>query len=192
MDLIQIAEQAFANDKVAGFPEFKAYILGEDMTFVSASNSGVRTGKKTNATLMITFGSTSCPKSLVEIGSYFLSYRDQTNPISTYGCVTWFNPDGTRNRNSCFVGDDSVNNLSDPANPYGVLSAKTGKAIKDTLESTIINGGTTAPTTTTVGAVGTQYNYVDTAGTPTAHICVCTGVDTTDPNNPVYAWQTLI
>ena len=24
MDLIQIAEQAFANDKVAGFPEFKA------------------------------------------------------------------------------------------------------------------------------------------------------------------------
>lgn len=55
-----------------------------------------------------------------------------------------------------------------------------------------INGGTTAPTTATVGAVGTQYTYVDTTGTHTAHLCVCTEIDTTDPSTPVYTWQTLI
>lgn len=60
------------------------------------------------------------------------------------------------------------------------------------LQNAIINGGTTAPTTTTVGAVGTQYTYVDTTGTPTAHLCVCTEIDTTDPSNPVYTWSTLI
>ena len=60
------------------------------------------------------------------------------------------------------------------------------------LQNAIINGGTSAPTTTTVGAVGTQYTYVDTTGTPTAHLCVCTEIDTTDPSNPVYTWSTLI
>lgn len=65
-------------------------------------------------------------------------------------------------------------------------------ATKGQLDTAIINGGTTAPTTSTVGAVGTQYTYVDTTGTPTAHLCVCTEVDNTDPSNPVYTWQTLI
>lgn len=65
-------------------------------------------------------------------------------------------------------------------------------ATKGQLDTAIINGGTTAPTTATVGAVGTQYTYVDTAGTPTAHLCVCTEIDTTDPSTPVYTWQTLV
>ena len=57
----------------------------------------------------------------------------------------------------------------------------------------LINGGTTAPTTATVGQIGTQYTYVDTTGTPTAHLCVCVEIDdTTDPDNPSYTWQTLI
>lgn len=65
-------------------------------------------------------------------------------------------------------------------------------ATKGYCDNAIINGGTTAPTTATVGAVGTQYTYVDTTGTPTAHLCVCTEIDTTDPSTPVYTWQTLI
>lgn len=65
-------------------------------------------------------------------------------------------------------------------------------ATKGYVDNAVINGGTTAPTNSTAGAVGTQYTYVDTTGTPTAHLCVCTEVDTTDPDNPVYAWQTLI
>ena len=63
---------------------------------------------------------------------------------------------------------------------------------KGQLDTAIINGGTTAPTTATVGAVGTLYSYVDTTGTPTPHMMVCTAVDTTDPSNPVYTWSTLI
>jgi len=65
-------------------------------------------------------------------------------------------------------------------------------ATKGQLDTAILNGGTTAPTTSTVGAVGTQYTYVDTTGTPTAHLCVCTEIDNTDPSNPVYTWSTLI
>lgn len=65
-------------------------------------------------------------------------------------------------------------------------------ATKGYCDNAIINGGTTAPTNATAGAVGTQYTYVDTTGTPTAHLCVCTAIDTTDPNNPTYTWQQLI
>lgn len=64
-------------------------------------------------------------------------------------------------------------------------------ATKGYCDNAIINGGTTAPTTTTVGAVGTQYTYVDTSGTPTAHLCVCVAVDTSVTPN-TYTWQTLI
>lgn len=63
---------------------------------------------------------------------------------------------------------------------------------KGQLDTAIINGGTTAPTTATVGAVGTLYSYVDTTGTPAPHMMVCTEIDTTDPSNPVYTWQTLV
>lgn len=57
------------------------------------------------------------------------------------------------------------------------------------LQKAIINGGTTAPTTATVGAVGTLYSYVDTTGTPTPHMMVCTEADTVTPS---YTWQTLV
>ena len=65
-------------------------------------------------------------------------------------------------------------------------------ATKGYVDARIISGGASAPTTATVGAVGTQYTYVDTTGTPTAHLCVCTEIDTTDPNAPVYTWQQLV
>lgn len=64
-------------------------------------------------------------------------------------------------------------------------------ALYGELQRAVINGGTTAPTTATVGAVGTQYTYVDTSGTPTAHLCVCVAVDTSVTPN-TYTWQTLI
>ena len=72
------------------------------------------------------------------------------------------------------------------------LAANQGKVLNEKIEGRVINGGTTAPTTATVGVVGTQYTYVDTTGTPTAHLCVCTEIDTTDPSNPVYTWSTLV
>lgn len=54
------------------------------------------------------------------------------------------------------------------------------------LNTAIINGGTTAPTTATVGAVGTLYSYVDTTGTtPEPHLMVCTVADTVTPS---YTW----
>ena len=59
------------------------------------------------------------------------------------------------------------------------------------LSTAILNGGTTAPTTATVGAVGTLYSYVDTTGTPTPHLMVCTAV--TDVSGTTeYTWTTLI
>ena len=78
-----------------------------------------------------------------------------------------------------------LTNVYDPQNAHDAAN-------KEYCDNATINGGTTAPTTTTAGAVGTQYTYVDTTGTPTAHLCVCTEIDTTDPNNPVYTWQTLV
>lgn len=57
------------------------------------------------------------------------------------------------------------------------------------LSTAIINGGTTAPTTATVGAVGTLYSAVESG---TAHLYACTAVDTTDPSNPTYTWSTLV
>ena len=90
------------------------------------------------------------------------------------------------------------NNYGYGGTPYRLLTgvydpqSAHDAATKGYCDNATINGGTTAPTTTTVGAVGTQYTYVDTTGTPTAHLCVCTAIDTTDPDNPVYTWQTLI
>lgn len=83
------------------------------------------------------------------------------------------------------------NRLNSTSTDYP-LSAYQGKVLNEKIEGAIINGGTTAPTTATVGAVGTQYTYVDTAGTPTAHLYVCTEIDTTDPSNPIYTWSQLI
>lgn len=54
--------------------------------------------------------------------------------------------------------------------------------------TSIINGGTTAPTTSTVGTVGTLYSYVDTTGTtPVPHILTCTAV-----SGSTYTWTDLL
>ncbi len=48
----------------------------------------------------------------------------------------------------------------------------------------IINGGTSAPTTSTVGAIGALYSYVDSG---TGHLAICTAV-----SDSTYTWSTLI
>ena len=62
-------------------------------------------------------------------------------------------------------------------------------ATKGQLDTAIINGGTTAPTTATVGAVGTLYSYVDTTGaTPEPHLMVCTEVVPESDGTDSYVW----
>ena len=62
------------------------------------------------------------------------------------------------------------------------------------LQNAIINGGTTAPTTATVGAVGTLYSYVDTTGNnPEPHLMVCTAVTPgVDPDPTTYTWTDIL
>lgn len=57
---------------------------------------------------------------------------------------------------------------------------------KGQLDTAIINGGATAPTTSTVGAVGTLYSYVDPS-TNTPHLYSCT-----DTTGGTYTWVQLI
>ena len=60
----------------------------------------------------------------------------------------------------------------------------TQKGITDFVNSAIINGGDTAPTTATVGSVGTLYSCVE-SGTP--HLYSCTAV-----SGSTYTWSQLI
>ena len=60
----------------------------------------------------------------------------------------------------------------------------TQKAITDFVNSAVINGGDTAPTTATVGSVGTLYTCVE-SGTP--HLYTCTAV-----SGSTYTWSQLI
>ena len=57
-------------------------------------------------------------------------------------------------------------------------------ATKGQLDNAIINGGTTAPTTSTVGSVGTLYSCVE-SGTP--HLYSCTAV-----SGSTYTWSQLV
>lgn len=75
-----------------------------------------------------------------------------------------------------------IANVTDPALPQDA-------ATKNYVDQRLLAGGTTAPTTATVGEVGTLYAYV--SGT-TGHLAICTEIDTTDPDNPSYTWSTLV
>lgn len=57
-------------------------------------------------------------------------------------------------------------------------------ATKGQLDNAIINGGTTAPTTATVGAVGTLYACVESG---TGHLYICTAV-----SGSTYTWSQLV
>lgn len=52
------------------------------------------------------------------------------------------------------------------------------------LTSRVLAGGTSAPTTSTVGAVGALYTYVASG---TGHLAICT-----DDTGGTYTWQTLV
>lgn len=61
--------------------------------------------------------------------------------------------------------------------------AMTQKATTEFLGSLIINGGTDAPTTDTVGAIGTLYTCVDSG---TGHLYICT-----DDTGGSYTWNEI-
>lgn len=91
----------------------------------------------------------------------------------------YLNADGTLNSQiSLGTVDDLTTNSS-----ISPLSANQGKVLNEKIESSIINGGTTAPTTSTVGTVGTQYNCVN-SGTPEIYICTAVSGST-------YTWTKI-
>ena len=63
------------------------------------------------------------------------------------------------------------------------LSAPQGKVLNEKIEGRVLNGGTTAPTTSTVGSVGTLYSCVN-SGTPEIYICTAVSGST-------YTWTKI-
>lgn len=84
------------------------------------------------------------------------------------------------------LGAPVVNDLTSSDKIIAPLSAAQGAVLNDKIETRIIAGGTTAPTTSTVGSVGALYAYVDNG---TGHLAICTAADTV---TPAYTWQTLV
>lgn len=90
-----------------------------------------------------------------------------------------------------YLDTGAIENTLTSSETAHVLAASQGKILNDKIEGRIINGGTTAPTTSTVGAVGTLYSYVDTTGTtPVPHMLTCTAVSSTNPKT--YTWTDLL
>lgn len=75
------------------------------------------------------------------------------------------------------MGSKQIKNLADG-------TANTDAVNKGQMEDRILAGGTSAPTTSTAGKVGTLYAYVESG---TGHLAICTAVSGT-----TYTWQTLI
>ena len=89
----------------------------------------------------------------------------------------------TFSNNDVLIKNQIVDNLTNNT-ATNVLSAKQGKVLKDTLDGAIKNGGTTAPTTSTVGVVGGLLSCVN-SGTP--EIYMCTAV-----SDSTYTWTKVI
>lgn len=189
--------QTMANGNSAIAIGFGARALGAEgitigfypalQTSTTASARSVIIGGRTNVTgttttagtdVVIGYGGTVSGIGSVALGAY------SSTPLNTQGVV------GIGTTNTAY----GYNNTN-----YRLLTGvHDGEQDHDAvtvgqLNTAIINGGTTAPTTSTVGAVGTLYSYVDTTGTtPTPVLSVCTAVDTTDPSNPTYTWTDLL
>ena len=90
----------------------------------------------------------------------------------------YYEYDGTATTDTSFYKSNSTIQLQ--------MSAGAGANINgNTISVTsAINGGTTAPTTSTVGTVGALYSYVDSG---TGHLAICT-----DVSGDTYTWSTLI
>lgn len=109
-----------------------------------------------------------------------------TSSFSTVNImVALVNDMGNTALSRTFLKDaDCVTNLT-TNNAYVPLAASQGKVLKDLIDYQILRGAT-APTTSTVGAVGTLYSYVD-SGTNTPHLYSCT-----DTTGGTYTWVQLI
>lgn len=77
-----------------------------------------------------------------------------------------------------------IDNLTSSTYTKLPLSAKQGYVLKGLIDSAIINGGTTAPTTATVGSVGTLYSCVN-SGTPEIYMC-------SEVSGSTYTWTKII
>ena len=67
---------------------------------------------------------------------------------------------------------------------YNPLSANQGKVLNEKIEGRVINGNDTAPTTSTVGSVGTLYSCVN-SGTPEIYMCTAVSGST-------YTWAKVV
>lgn len=101
---------------------------------------------------------------------YYLSEIDETTSPATY---TW---EKLATGTGVNVVQTTGSSTTDVMSQNAVTSA---------LDNVLVNGGTTVPTSSTEGQVGTQYNCVNN-GEP--EIYICTAVDTsTTPNT--YTWK---
>ena len=76
-----------------------------------------------------------------------------------------------------YMGSKQIKNLADG-------TENTDAVNKGQMDDRILAGGTSAPTTSTVGKVGTLYGYVESG---TGHLAICTAV-----SGSTYTWATLI
>ena len=99
---------------------------------------------------------------------------------------SWSDVDNQRSNSSSpeevLLGNDIVNNLSSTSSKR-VLSAYQGKILNDKIDKNSINGAT-APTTSTVGSVGTLYSCVN-SGTPELYMCTAVSGST-------YTWTKIV
>lgn len=78
---------------------------------------------------------------------------------------------------------DIKNNLTTTTSGKA-LDARQGKTLKTLIDESVINGGTTAPTSSTAGAVGTLYSAV-VDGTPKLYTC-------TAASGGSYTWTAIV
>lgn len=75
---------------------------------------------------------------------------------------------------------DALNNTS-ATRP---LSANQGKILNDKIDAAVVNGGTSVPSTSTKGSVGTLYSCVN-SGTPELYMCTAVSGST-------YTWSKIV
>lgn len=103
---------------------------------------------------------------------------------------SWSDVDNQRSNSSTayevLLGNDIINNLTSTSSSGSkrVLSAYQGKVLNDKIDKNSINGSTTAPTTSTVGSVGTLYSCVNSG---TAELYMCTAV-----SGSTYTWTKIV
>lgn len=138
------------------------YIAGEDM-LVNYEGSGRQYDFK-QGSILIKSGEDVFWRALVVVGS---QNNRNFQFFDSYGL---------------YFSTRLANNLTTDSDVQA-LSAAQGRKLNNKIEERILNGGTSVPTTSTVGAVGTQYTCVNN-GTPEVYVC-------TDTTGGTYTWTKI-